>query len=245
MLEISLVVIGLFLVILSFFLSEKAEKKGKKAEGAENGVAIWTEKDEKNVRERIGEILARETEEAMIKTDDQLSQISNEKIIAVSDFSDQVLEKIKQNHSEVVFLYDMLNEKDIEIKELIQKIDKAKTNAKDTVRLAVEELQTAIKEENEKPKTAMDMLTENKKTKKEVPEKKTVKEAPLKNKAVEQREISIPSPINPINEMGDNKNSRILKLYEEGKSIVEIAKILGLGQGEVKLVIDLFQGARG
>ena len=41
-----------------------------------------------------------------------------------------------------------------------------------------------------------------------------------------------------------NQNQVILNLYNEGKSIMEIAKLLGKGQGEVKLVIDLFQGAR-
>ena len=39
-----------------------------------------------------------------------------------------------------------------------------------------------------------------------------------------------------------NNNDRILKLHGEGKSNLEIAKILGLGIGEVKLVVDLFKG---
>ena len=38
-----------------------------------------------------------------------------------------------------------------------------------------------------------------------------------------------------------NKKSRILKLHEEGKSNIEIAKNLGLGIGEVKLIIDLYE----
>lgn len=42
--------------------------------------------------------------------------------------------------------------------------------------------------------------------------------------------------------MEGNQNEKILKLSEEGKSVLEISKELGLGQGEVKLVIDLFQG---
>ena len=33
-------------------------------------------------------------------------------------------------------------------------------------------------------------------------------------------------------------------LHNEGKSNVEIAKALGLGVGEVKLVIDLFKGQK-
>lgn len=37
-----------------------------------------------------------------------------------------------------------------------------------------------------------------------------------------------------------NHNPQILRLYKSGKNIVEIAKELGLGKGEVKLVIDLY-----
>ena len=42
---------------------------------------------------------------------------------------------------------------------------------------------------------------------------------------------------------GGNSNERILSLHEAGMSNVAIAKELGLGVGEVKLVIDLFEGA--
>ena len=39
-----------------------------------------------------------------------------------------------------------------------------------------------------------------------------------------------------------NNNDRILELHKAGKSNMAIAKELGLGIGEVKLVIDLFEG---
>ena len=41
---------------------------------------------------------------------------------------------------------------------------------------------------------------------------------------------------------GRNSNERILELHKAGKSNMAIAKDLGLGLGEVKLVIDLFEG---
>jgi len=40
-----------------------------------------------------------------------------------------------------------------------------------------------------------------------------------------------------------SKNDRILKLYSEGNSILDISKKLNLGQGEVSLVINLYKGA--
>lgn len=41
---------------------------------------------------------------------------------------------------------------------------------------------------------------------------------------------------------GENSNAIILEMYKNGSSILEIAKQLGLGVGEVKLVIDLYRG---
>lgn len=38
-----------------------------------------------------------------------------------------------------------------------------------------------------------------------------------------------------------NHTHEILKLYKSGKSNVEIAKLLSLGTGEVKLIIDLYK----
>lgn len=45
----------------------------------------------------------------------------------------------------------------------------------------------------------------------------------------------------PDEESSVNSNERILELHKRGKSNVAIARTLGLGVGEVKLVIDLFE----
>lgn len=41
-----------------------------------------------------------------------------------------------------------------------------------------------------------------------------------------------------------NNNEKILEMSRAGKSNMEIAKTLGIGTGEVKLVVDLFKGGR-
>ena len=43
-------------------------------------------------------------------------------------------------------------------------------------------------------------------------------------------------------EANSNSNDIILEMHRNGNSIIDIAKQLGLGVGEVKLVIDLYQG---
>ncbi len=123
--------------------------------------------------------------------------------MAVSEFSDQILEKIDRNHEEVVFLYKMLNDKEKEIKETVKE-------ANIVQRLSKEQ------------------------------ESDTVEA-----KAVE---ADNPSFTSKEKDMSDsevfNNNEEILSLYSEGKSIIEISRLLSLGQGEVKLVIDLFHNKK-
>ena len=41
-------------------------------------------------------------------------------------------------------------------------------------------------------------------------------------------------------EQMENHNDEIISLYKKGRSVLEISKMLSLGQGEVKFVIDLY-----
>ncbi len=113
--------------------------------------------------------------------------------MAVSEYSDQIFDKINRNHEEVIFLYNMLNNKEKEMKE-----------------------------------TAISETVSSKKS--DVEEKKVPVKA--KKKQVSQGENSRPVSLN---------NTEILELYSKGKSIMDISRQLGVGQGEVKLIIDLFK----
>ena len=59
---------------------------------------------------------------------------------------------------------------------------------------------------------------------------------------MKQQEQPVPA-VQPSEDLKENNNDRILRLHREGVSNVDIAKELGLGVGEVKLVINLFKGA--
>lgn len=233
-----LIAVGLVLVAVSFFVSEKVDERlsGKGALPPQQQIKdVWSEKDEKNVSERIETILSEKTEEAVVRVDDQLSQISNEKIMAVSDFSDQLLEKLKQNHSEVVFLYNMLGEKEEELKQLVSRpVPVVEVPAPTNEILEpepAEEEPLALKEVTSGLETAA-MATATKK-----------KPAARKKKTETARKVTdIEAKVHSVERVEGNQNEQILRLYEAGKSILEISRELGLGQGEVKLVIDLFQG---
>lgn len=291
MLDVSLVVIGFIIVAISYFISEKLDQgiNASSLEGSGQIHEIWSKKDEEKVTKQIEAITAKKVEETENHVDDELSRLSNEKIMAVDEFSNQILEKIEKNHKDVVFLYNMLNEKQEEIKKMITEADTAKTALEDSIRIS--------KEHTPKTYTAVDMLqkiSKESKNKAEQPEKLAEKEKEaLKaifnependvqketmavekiekeqeesmnieqedTEKTEQDTVSVQSQESkemPIEEAGIIKaeeekkqtepekpstKEQILQLYKEGKNILEISKLLHMGQGEVKLFIDLYQ----
>lgn len=204
---IVLIIVGIAIIIISCFMVDKTDKKSK-------DFVLNTGLDEKvmdisGLKQQVEELCQETAEGYLYKTENQLSQLSNEKIIAVNEFSEQILEKIKLNHEEVVFLYNMLGEKEEELKTLMRNADKQKK---------------VIEEASVRSETAKD--TNVSKSKKNVSQVK-----------VEQKQTLIPED----SEASSNSNQKILELYSQGFSIVDISKALEIGQGEVKLVVDLYK----
>ena len=161
--------------------------------------------------------LREKAEDAVNNTERELSRVSNEKIMAVNEYSDTVLAEIDKNHKEAMFLYDMLNDKH---KDIGKTIDLA-TDFKGLDDIAEETFET----------------------------KNPVTEAPAADAVpVEKARDTEALQMNKMDisfmQDGGNNNERILELHKQGKSNVAIAKELGLGVGEVKLVIDLFEGMK-
>lgn len=207
-LVVVLIIIGIALIILSLFLVEEKNSEDyvkllmdRELSFAETG----------KIRDKVNEIITEVREDHIVKTDDELSQLSNEKIIAVNDFSEQVLEKISRNHEEVIFLYNMLNEKQEEIKNLMLEANK--------IKLKLEEPVSAVTSKTDINKISVSKSSYQADTKK-----------------VSKTNVHTDS-------LSDNHNQKILELYSQGFSIVDISKSLELGQGEVKLVVDLFKQA--
>lgn len=161
-----------------------------------------------------------------------MNRLCNDKIMAVDEFSQQILEKIDANHQEVVFMYNMLSEK--ELKEFMSKPVKKESMAE--TRMASELAVSNRMDLNPvtASQTAISRLTANTQ---EAEKKKTVKKAEPK-KAV-KNETSKPE----MSVAGQgNVNEKIKELHKQGKSVLEISKQLNIGQGEVKLVLALYGG---
>lgn len=333
--EIILIIVGIIVVIVSFMMSEKKSAKEEEQEKLDSETLKSELKSEiiesvkleqKNLQTESENFLEGKQTDILDKMEDEMSRLSNEKIMSFSEYGEQILGKIEQNHQEVVFLYDMLNQKETEMKQLIREIDSSKINLEEMLITVKEEekewetwkkekeetmqelarkeiaLQKVMaegkklagekeKEKNEKKKmgqeeekvpvlTAADILAAKK-------EGKTIdyfsalkknndrgfEELKVENKKAEHvekvenasqiadrgpaanidgpfsfGEISMGSKEDPFSDEFDkekkNLNESVLELYAQGMSVMEIAKILGRGQGEVKLIIDLYQGSK-
>jgi hypothetical protein len=118
--DVFIVILGLVLIAVSFFFTEKVTSKGEK-ELAVNAMKGLDEDALLAIQNTVEDNLTRISEATIVKTENSLNKVTNEKIMAISDYSEQILEKIDQNHSEVVFLYNMLNEKENSMKESYNK----------------------------------------------------------------------------------------------------------------------------
>lgn len=124
-LEVCLVAIGLIAIAISYFISEKtAEERMKKAVDE----LILSEETKrtliKQAKDTVGETLNNMSEEVAGKAEVQLEKLSNEKIMMVHEYVDTVLEEIRKNHQEVMFLYSMLDEKDTDVKKTVREAQK-------------------------------------------------------------------------------------------------------------------------
>ena len=105
--EIIFVLLGVGILIASCFVGSKDKNTDAAILLPEEALEV----QKQELKNYAGRIFEEKSEEAVVKTDDYLSKISNEKIMSVNDFSAQILEKIDANHKEVVFLFYLINER--------------------------------------------------------------------------------------------------------------------------------------
>ncbi len=249
LLEIILLIIGVACLIGGFFIPEKTKTKTSWEEKKETEhIKELIEKEVEKYKDTLKDSLEEEVSEYMEKAERGLERISNEKIMAVTEYGDTVLGDINKNHDEAVFLYNMLNDKHDDILKSQAQIESTSKEVKNTLK-AIENAKDEAKADFEKNKSAL--LTEFEKKENEIELEKNKLNAMEEEFNKNRQELNAPKETQKravkktvrrtsenVN-YASNHNEEILRLYKEGKSNVAIAKELGLGIGEVKLVIDL------
>lgn len=296
--EIVLLVLGIIVFVLSFIIPAKKEKLSKESlQDAKEEIRKMVDEAVKEANSSIEDSVTEVSDYNVEKAERAMERLCNEKIMAINEYSSTVLESIDKNHQEVMFLYDMLNEKHNVLKETAVEVDKTVKVAKQTAQdVAVEmkevkeakpkrtrkskaepvvsetEEMVSLEEDNlqmipldelvseledKASEAALEEVTsktekdDNTDTEDVVKQLEVIKSAKnrktsTRKKSTKVKEGEAPDlnigSVSAKKDGGRNSNERILQLHNEGKSNVAIAKELGLGIGEVKLVIDLFEG---
>lgn len=282
--EVVLLVMGLAAFILSFIISEKHIDAGDAVNISEEEIRLLVQEEYERTKARLDDIIDETVNYSIEKAERSLDRISNEKTMALGEYSDTIFTEINKNHQEVVFLSDMLNQNKNDLSILLGQAIKDAKEASEAAehaivvsRKASDDADSAyarsthavgksvVAEENMLSARLILDGSEDKKTTKtrkkpvkvesdnidgqiELPmdSLNTVSQTPKRTGTKVGSKTTKTSPkvnlkFDADSEGSENNNEKILKLHKQGKSNVAIAKELGLGVGEVKLVIDLFK----
>lgn len=219
MTEMLLLLVGCIFMIGSFFVTEKLSPSELNhiSQLSEGELKKIIDSNLKTTSVRIDEAIEGRIEIAADKIDRALEKETNEKIMAISEYSDTVIEDMNKTHNEIMFLYSMLNEKHSELSEMASDVHRLTAD----VRNLQETLQISYQENT----VAEQVLPEE-----------------LKNETIGAEDPGNADEVIPAMNEKDNHNIAILNLHKQGMGEIEIAKRLGLGIGEVRLVIGLYRG---
>lgn len=125
MTEIVLLAAGGIIFILSFLIPDKKGEVSEQSRAlAKSEIADMVSNEMESIKGQVDDAVEEAVTYAMEKTERSLERLSNEKIMAVSEYSDTVLSEIHKNHEEAMFLYDMLNSKHSNLKETVSTVDR-------------------------------------------------------------------------------------------------------------------------
>lgn len=218
--EIVLIAIGTIFMIGSFLVTEKLSQKEVSQISELSSIEMKEilkknmENAEKTVEKMVENVVGTSIETA----DRAMQKETNRKIHEISEYAETVVESIHKNHEEVMFLYSMLNDKQSDIESTVKKIEKLKA-----------ELQKLEQE-------MIVHIADSTENKERIVEESS--ELPLNKREIGGNEALLFLEKEP---KFFSKNKSILDLYRQGMDIVDIAKQLGRGVGETKLVIDLYR----
>lgn len=263
--EIGFLIAGLACLVASFFISEKLSSSdlSELQKLSDKEIHIIIDKQLKEAEEQIASMIESRAQLAEEIIEARTDRQTNEKILSIEEYANPVLNSINESHEQVMFMYKMLVEKQDKITELTATIQKLETNLrmiKDNIEKQYanqlnEIEQTTLQEEKTKTEAKKENAVEEAEIDKEQTKnlakadekasggKKKKSTASKKTKESAKKEDSMEKALEKeIAKSGvENQNEKILQMYKEGATEIEIAKALGKGIGEIKLVLGLFR----
>lgn len=221
---ILLIVIGIAFILISFiFLESGSAVSGKKEEVTLHDYEL-DEKQMENLQNNIKEVISAYADKLVDDTEKKLNDVSSQKMMQINELTEQALGDLKKSHDQVVFLQDMLSDKENSLKQYVSNsAQKLFSMQQNVMKVTPEDRQDQVREILEPD-----------------PENQVAEH--LKD---EVNKSSDPAPVEEDMEgTGETQKRKdeIISLYKLGVSQVEIARRLDIGIGEVQLVCGLYQG---
>ncbi|MGN0349096.1 MAG: DUF6115 domain-containing protein [Roseburia sp.] len=228
---------GCIFMVGSFFVAEKLSPSelSKIGELTEEELRRVIDSEIRNADSRIEEAIEDAICASGEKVDRALEKETNTKIMAISEYSETVLEHINKAHNEIMFLYDMLNDKHTQLTGMTSDLQRLAADIRN-----LEEIrppQKALEKPAAKPQLSAEVLQPQPPVAKRMPDEMQKKPEETVQKPLQQKTTSSAK----ISGYTDNR-ARILALHKQGRSEVDIARALKMGIGEVRLVIGLYKG---
>lgn len=261
-LEIALLLVGVMFLVGSFFASEKLSTSDIETvkKMSEKEIALILEKELGTAQERLGRQLDEKLEDSVDAFDVQTDREVNRKILAIGEYADSIredidksLESMGKTHDEIVFMYDRLNDK----QENITRMTRELQTMESAVRLlddSISDKITKLHQEEEILSKAMQQRASAEPEGRESVEEalaEKIREEQIKEETAGEDgdQEKDPKEDAAAGESGEtlrpeNTREEILALSQQGYSEIEIARRLGRGLGEVKLVLGLFNEVR-
>ncbi len=243
--RIVLCLMGAAVFLLSFIMGDSEEEKEKIVEDEVNN---YVDHVMKSLQERLNLMLNEKMENVSDATDTRLAHMSNAKISEFEAYSQEVRNKIDVEHKEIMFLYDMLNDKDSDVKSTLGKIEDYKYQ----VDVLIDELNNKLERISQQIRLSDEELR-----------KQLINEAVMSN---DLSQIAVGKQAAMLEEIADDiydenegyteaeieeikgdvqkyesENDEIIMKYNNGLSLTEISKSMGIGVGEVLLVVNLYK----
>lgn len=267
-LEITLLLVGIVFMVGSFLITERlsGSELNKVSELSEDEIRRILEREltsaQQKIDTQIEQSIVNSIEQSSDCVDRALDKETNEKIMAISEFSDTVMENMNKTHNEIMFLYSMLNDKHAtmtehmeEVQKLLSEIDQKKETQDTDLAAALAKFEEHIKEREEELSQEMEAKTADfieavnaflaekaaeQEAEQQLPEVEEISEEQTEEVPEEEAEPEVEEKEETV-QQESNHNAAILELHRQGAPEIEIAKELGLGVGEVKLVLGLFR----
>ena len=261
-LEIALLIIGVVFFAGSFFFVEKLSSSDLEElqKMSEKELRVLIDKQLKDASTRIDAAIESKFNDSLNKFDRETNRRTTDEIYSITEHADTVrasldtaFDAVKKSHDEIMFLYNMLGDKQEKVTSLQKQAAGLESNLRNMM-LSVEDAVERLESEHHirverAPEPAVDSGGEGaynestvESTADEVLESLSGSEEISLIEAFEEKIAKEEAQSQDASGSDSNSiNDRILAMHREGYSDVEIAKNLGKGLGEIKLVLGLFE----